>query len=91
MQGSLIYKVEDGHRLMSLRLTVCNEEDLRHGSLSEVRRKRIMRLLQEAKEQGCLLSYNDLKLILLSSIATLKRDISYLKNQGVEVLIKNGK
>ncbi len=91
MNGRLIYKVEEGQRLMSLNLTVCDEEDLSHGSLSEIRRKRILRILQEAKEQGCLLSYKDLKLILLSSLATLKRDISYLRKQGMEVLIKNGR
>lgn len=91
MKGSLIYKVEDGQRLMSLRLTVCHDEDLRHGRLSELRRKRIIRLLNEAKEQGCLLSYKDLNLILLSSLATLKRDISYLRKKGVEVAIKNGR
>jgi len=90
MSGSLIYKIEDGHRLMSLNLTVCHEDDLKHGSLSELRRKRIIRLLQEAKEQGYLLSYKDLNLILLSSLATLKRDISYLRKQGIEVFIKNG-
>lgn len=90
MQGNLIYKVEDGHRLRRLKLTVCHEEDLNHGSLSEIRRKRIIRLLREAKEQGCLLGYKDLNLILLSSPATLKRDINYLRRQGAEIFIKNG-
>ncbi|MFA4827689.1 MAG: DUF1670 domain-containing protein [Thermodesulfovibrionales bacterium] len=90
MSGSLIYKIEDGHRLLSLQLTVCDEDDLNHVSLSELRRKRIIRLLKEAKEQGYLLSYKDLNLILLSSLATLKRDISYLRKQGIEVFIKNG-
>ena len=46
--------------------------------------------VHEAKEQGCLLSYKDLHLILLSSLATLKRDISYLRKHGVEIFIKNG-
>ncbi|KAF0146387.1 MAG: hypothetical protein FD156_55 [Nitrospirae bacterium] len=91
MSGNLIYKIEDGHRLLSLELTVCDEDDLKYTSLSELRRKRIMRLLREAKEQGCLLGYKDLNLILLSSLATLKRDISYLKKQGIEIFIKNGK
>jgi len=90
MKGRLIYKVEDGHNLRQLNLTVCLEEDLKHSNLSEVRRQRIIRLLYEAKEQGCLLSYKDLHLILLSSLATLKRDISYLRKHGVEIFIKNG-
>ena len=90
MSGNLIYKIEDGHRLLSLQLTVCDEGDLRYTSLSELRRKRIIRLLREAKAQGCLLSYKDLTLILLSSLATLKRDISYLRKQGMEIFIKNG-
>jgi hypothetical protein len=91
MSGRLIYKVVDGHRFKELRLTVCNEEDQDIRSLSELRRKRIMRILHEAKEQGYLLSYKDLNLILLSSIATLKRDISYLRREGMEVFIKNGR
>lgn len=91
MNGRLIYKVEEGTRLLRLRLTVCHEDDLKQGSSSEIRRRRIIRLLREAKEQGYLLSYRDLNLILLSSRATLKRDISYLKKQGMEIPIKNGK
>lgn len=90
MSGNLIYKIEDGHRLLSLQLTVCAEDDLKYTSLSELRRKRIIRILKEAKEQGYLLSYKDLNLILLSSLATLKRDISYLRKQGIDVFIKNG-
>lgn len=91
MKGRLIYKVEDGHSLRELMLTVCHEEDfIKYSNLSEVRRRRIIRLLHEAKEQGCLLSYKDLHLILLSSLATLKRDISYLRKHGVEIFIKNG-
>lgn len=90
MSGRLIYKVVDGNQLRQLHLTVCHDEDLKHGSLSELRRKRIIRLLQEAKQQGYLLSYRDLNLILLSSLATLKRDIRYLRNQGIEIFIKNG-
>ncbi|MBI4689368.1 MAG: DUF1670 domain-containing protein [Nitrospirae bacterium] len=91
MNGSLIYKIEDGQRLMSLNLTICDENELKHKGLSEIRRNRLIRLLLEAKEQGCLLSYKDLKLILLSSLATLKRDVNYLRGQGMEIPIKNGK
>lgn len=91
MKGNLSYKIENGHRLMPLSLTICNEEELKNKSLQEIRRQRLMRLLREAKEQGCLLSYKDLKLILLSSLATLKRDVGYMRNKGIEVVIKNGK
>lgn len=90
MSGRLIYKVIDGNNLRELRLTICHEEDSKNGSLSDIRRGRIIRLLREAKEQGYLLSYRDLNLILLSSPATLKRDINYLKKQGREIFIKNG-
>lgn len=88
MTGNLIYKIEDGHRLMSLQLTVCAEDDFKYTSLSEVRRKRIIRLLSEAKEQGHLLSYKDLNLILLSSVSTLKRDISILEKNGYSVPLR---
>ncbi|MBI5640939.1 MAG: DUF1670 domain-containing protein [Nitrospirae bacterium] len=79
MSGSLIYWVKESReRLRSLRLTVCSEMDadiLSSFGLAELRRRRIQRLLDEAKNQGVNLSYRDLSLILLTSRSTLKRDI----------------
>ncbi len=91
MKAELAYKVEDGYRLRELMLTVCKDDDTDNGSMRDVRRKRILRLLQQAKEQGYSLSYKDLNLILLISPATLKRDISYLRKQGIEVAVKKGR
>jgi hypothetical protein len=79
MTGNLIYWVRESRdRLKSLKLTICCERDfdvLNKFGLAELRRHRIQRLLVEAKEQGARLSYRDLSLILLTSKATLKRDI----------------
>jgi hypothetical protein len=84
MTGNLIYWVRESRdRLKSLKLTVCCERDsdvLNEFGLAELRKQRIQRLLAEAREQGAKLSYKDLSLILLTSKATLKRD---LKSPGI--------
>ena len=86
MSGTLIYWVKDGENtLRSLRLTVCAEDDKPSNGLAETRRKRLNRLLQEALNQGARLSYRDLSIIMLSSKATLKRDVSYLRNLGMDI------
>lgn len=56
--------------------------------LRALRHRRIMRLTSEASEQGVLLSYDDLSALLLTSLATLKRDISYLETRGLVVMLK---
>lgn len=79
MRGDLIYWVREGKgRLKSVKLTVCNEKDsdvLNEQGVVELRRQRVQRLLDQARNQGAKLSYRDLSLILLTSKATLKRDI----------------
>jgi len=79
MKGDLVYWVREGRgRLKSIKLTVCADTDtdvINNQGLSELRRQRIRRLMEQAKEQGAKLSYKDLSLILLTSKATLKRDI----------------
>jgi hypothetical protein len=86
MSGTLIYWVKDSENtLRSLRLTVCAEDDRPGNGLAEMRRKRLNRLLQEALKQGARLSYRDLSIIMLSSKATLKRDVSYLRNLGMDI------
>ena len=79
MKGDLVYWVREGRgRLKSIRLTVCNEKDsdvLSRQGVVELRRQKVQRLLDEARDQGTKLSYRDLSLILLTSKATLKRDI----------------
>lgn len=88
MSGTLVYWVSEGeNRLRSLRLTLCADEDGRGGSLAELRRKRLRRILDEALAQGARLNYRDLGMIMLASRATLKRDVSCLRRRGVEVNI----
>ncbi|MBI5640978.1 MAG: DUF1670 domain-containing protein [Nitrospirae bacterium] len=78
MKGNLIYWVrESRNSLKSLKLTIWSDGDstiLNRWGLAELRRQRMLRLLEEAKNQGARLSYKDLSLIMLTSKATLKRD-----------------
>ena len=86
MSGKLVYWVPDGgSRFRSLMLTVCSESDCAGGGLVELRRKRLSRIITEAASQGARLGYKDLSVIMLTSKATLKRDISYLRAQGIDV------
>ena len=87
MSGILTYIVNTGENsLRSLRLTVCSEEDRAGGGcLADVRRKKLNRLLNEALTQGARLSYRDLGMIMLTSKATLKRDVSHLRRSGMEI------
>ncbi len=76
-------KNEKGYRVLNL--TLVDEEDsdvFRRYGLMELRRRRILRLVREAEEQGCTLSYGDLAKILLTSVATLKRDVAVLEKRG---------
>jgi len=54
----------------------------------ELRHVRIVRLTQEAETQGCLLGYDDLSALLLTSVATLKRDICYLESHNRTVHLR---
>lgn len=66
-----------------------NDEDvLSSQGLSELRKKRIVRLTSEAQSQGILLSYDDLNALLLSSVSTIKRDVSSLEKQGYSIPLK---
>lgn len=75
----------------TLRLTLIDGQDedvLSSEGLSELRKKRIIRLTEEAQRQGYLLSYGDLNALLLSSTSTLKRDISILEKEGHSIPLK---
>jgi hypothetical protein len=87
MSGKLTYWVNDGKdRFRALKLTVCEDVDFQNTlGLSDQRRKRLIRILEEAFHQGARLSYRDLSMIMLTSKATLKRDVSYLRSIGVPV------
>lgn len=91
MGGTLTYWVPDGeNRLKSLKLTVCAEGEGSFG-VGELRRRRLSRILSEAVAQGARLSYRDLSIIMLASRATLKRDVSRLRDQGVVLPLGRGR
>lgn len=73
----------------SVRLTVNNvDEDLKvykDKGLAGLRQHRLLRITKEAIEQGALLSFEDLAFILTTSVITIKRDMSYLRQAGLTV------
>ncbi len=83
MEGNLVYWMrESRERLKSLKFTYCCENDrdvLSRSGLAELRRYRMLRLIKEAEKQGARLSQRDLSLILLTSRATLKRDLRMME------------
>jgi hypothetical protein len=85
MKGRLVYWAKSGKStLKSLTLTVTSDEDSETqglSSLSELRQRKILMLLEEAQNQGVKLSDRDLSLILLTSKATLKRDIRDIRRK----------
>jgi len=71
-------------------LTVVSEDDgetLERRGLASLRQGRMLRLCREAYEQGTLLAYEDLVHLLLSSVSTVKRDLRFLKKEGLSVPI----
>ena len=59
--------------------------------LAGMRRHRIERLTRQAYDQGALLSYEDLALLLTSSPATIKRDIFSLRKEGKFIVTRGSK
>ena len=53
--------------------------------VAALRQARLLRLTEEAYEQGALLSHEDLACLLSSSLATIKRDVGQLRQQGLNV------
>lgn len=80
-----------GSGLKRIRLTLVGQDDeevLRKEGISGLRRKRIVRLTEEARSQGVMLGYEDLADLLLVSMATLKRDVNFIERTGLTVQIK---
>jgi len=50
--------------------------------LAGLRRHRLLRITREALDQGAVLSYEDLAIILTTSPATVRRDTGYLRREG---------
>jgi hypothetical protein len=85
--GKVEYMV-DG---VNLKLTLVGLEDLeilKSEGLAGLRRKRLMRLSNEAVSQGAMLGYDDLCCLLVSSLSTLKRDVSIIEEAGISVPLK---
>lgn len=72
---------------VALKLSLYTPDDLvaLGQGVAAVRQARIARLTEEAYEQGGLLSHEDLACLLSSSLATIKRDVSQLRGQGINV------
>jgi len=84
--GSIRYVVRSTHgdreeRVLELTLVdpVADEAIYAIKGVSGLRRHRLVRLAREARAQDALLTYEDLCSLLLTSRATLKRDVHYLE------------
>ena len=77
--------------MVTVRLTLFDRED--HRDLpddacrrsTDMRRRRLMRICEEAKEQGGLLSQEDLGELLMCDVRTVRRDVAELKRTGIVV------
>lgn len=77
-------------KMISVVLTLFDERDKGDFSTNnnkdrcmELRRRRLMRIAEEAKEQEGYLTQEDLAEILMCDIRTIRRDISHLKEMGI--------
>lgn len=72
---------------LSVKLSVHRpEEDLlvyKKSGLAALRQHKIVRITNEAIDQGGVLSYEDIAFILTCSVITIKRDMSQMRRQGV--------
>ena len=59
--------------------------------LAGLRRHRLARITKQAYDQGALLSYEDLAMILTTSPATVKRDIYHLRHNGMFIMTRGTK
>jgi biotin operon repressor len=59
--------------------------------LAGLRRHRLARITKQAYDQGALLSYEDLAMILTTSPATVKRDIYQLRREGMFIMTRGAK
>ena len=78
--------LQDSQRIV-ITLTTDSEGDLealREG-VGVLRRVKIQRFTQEAREQGALLTQEDLARLLCTSRSTIKRDIAQLRAEGLDV------
>lgn len=53
-----------------------------------LRRQKLMRISEEIVDQGGIATQEDLRRLLGTSLRTIRRDIAYLRNQGIRVLTR---
>jgi hypothetical protein len=74
---------------LSVKLTLHRaEEDLavyKQSGLRGLRQHKIVRITNEAIDQGGVLSYEDIAFALTTSVVTVKRDLSQIRRQGVVI------
>lgn len=81
----IVVEADNGNGDKKLKLTLIgqgDEDTLMRDGLAGLRRKRLLRLAKEAGSQGFMLSYEELSRILLTSLATLKRDVLFIEKKG---------
>lgn len=66
-------------------------EALANLGLAGLRRHRLARITRQAYDQGALLSYEDLAMILTTSPATVKRDCYHLRHDGMFIMTRGMK
>lgn len=59
--------------------------------LAGLRRHRLARIARQAYDQGALLSYEDIAMILTTSPATVKRDVYHLRKEGLFIMTRGAK
>ena len=59
--------------------------------LAGIRRHRLMRITRQVYDQGALLSYEDLAMLLTSSPSTIKRDMALLRRDGKFIMTRGAK
>lgn len=87
--GTVLYEMPHGTTPVRLTLVGAEDEDVlaRHG-VAQLRRLRIVRLSNEAHAQCEPLSYDDMSALLLTSLATLKRDVRIIEQAGLHVPLR---
>ncbi len=71
-----------------VKLTLYHPDDLvvlREQGIRALRQCKVMRLTVEAKDQGVLLTQEDLALLLCSTVRTIRNDVRELRDQGILV------
>ena len=87
-QGEGAGKPIEKCKLVRVVLTLLASEDREsglHANAVELRRHRLLRLSEEAREQGGLLSQEDLGQLLLCDVRTIRRDIRHYRKLGIVV------